>query len=87
LQELVSLGLAEPIVAQLRHGADYIMAAYNEQDGTLVSHVFDGSFSETSDEWKRPEMVQANERKVSFVNDGSSTEIYSIGEHISLKTV
>jgi hypothetical protein len=55
------------------------MAAYDENDGSLVSHVFDGSFSESADEWRRPEMVQASERKVGLVNDGSSTEIYASG--------
>ena len=65
------------VPALLTHGAEYLKAAYNADDGSLVSVVYDGALSETQGAWRRVEQVPAAERQVSIVN-GTGTEIYAL---------
>ena len=78
--EVSTLGVIEPVIAQLTQGAEYLEAAYNAADGSLVSHVYDGALSESAGEWARPEQVNVRQRQVKHVvGRGPGTEVYALG--------
>ena len=79
MQEVNRLRLTSHLVEQLRNGATYLRAAYNDEDGSIVSHVYDGaSLTETGGAWRRPEAIPVEERKIEIVNATSATDIYAL---------
>ena len=68
------------VPALLSHGAEFLTAAYNPADGSLVSAVYDTALAETQGEWRRVEQVAARDRQVLLVN-GTGTEVYALSAH------
>jgi Glycosyl hydrolase family 9 len=87
--ELAELGIVSDVRDQLVHGAQYLQAAYDSTgNGSLVSHVYDGSLSDGGSPWRRVEQVAVGERVVEFVEGlGPGTDIYAIGARLILVPV